>query len=405
MNRPASPTVLVLSPDWSKVAWLRDTLADVAVVLDAAEDAEGLLAQLRDLPGAPLLVDCTEAAAPAQSLAEVALASAPRLKVLGLGSYAEPESMVRAMRLKAQDFVRLDAAPQEARKLVQQHLLAAAPAASAKAGAPRWIAVVSAHPGVGASTLALHLAALAAAQRERGRTLLLDFGQPVGDCLAYTATAAKVGFIEALEQLARCDWHYFDHALPLQHGLRILPRHLGEPGEPRLAPASQLLGILRHHFRLVVADVGAGVESALSDQVVQQADRVLVVAEQSLRSVIATQRLLQRLKGLPPDSVGLVVNRVDDGIGLTPAYIAKSLELPLWATLPERRRALVDAANAATLLTKSTPRDPWVRALHPLVERVAPASDAAGHAGPSAAREGLSKWMSWWPAQRMGRGT
>jgi pilus assembly protein CpaE len=50
--------------------------------------------------------------------------------------------------------------------------------------------------------------------------------------------------------------------------------------------------------------------------------------------------------------------------------------LPLLATLPDRGRALRGSANLGKLLHETAPRDRYVRALQPLLDRLQGASTA-----------------------------
>ncbi|HAI46728.1 MAG TPA: fimbrial protein, partial [Stenotrophomonas sp.] len=68
----------------------------------------------------------------------------------------------------------------------------------------------------------------------------------------------------------------------------------------------------------------------------------------------------------------LVVNRHDEAGGLAPAQIAQRFDLPLLATLPDCHR-LRASANHGHLLLQDAPRDPYLRALTPLLARLDPA--------------------------------
>ena len=65
-------------------------------------------------------------------------------------------------------------------------------------------------------------------------------------------------------------------------------------------------------------------------------------------------------------SYSLVINRHDDDSGLSPAQIAARFDLPLLAALPDRPR-LRSSASHGHLLLEEAPRDPYVRALAPLL--------------------------------------
>jgi len=67
-----------------------------------------------------------------------------------------------------------------------------------------------------------------------------------------------------------------------------------------------------------------------------------------------------------------VINRHDEAGGLAPQQIAARFSLPLLATLPDCNR-LRASANHGHLLLQDAPRDPYLRALTPLLARLDPA--------------------------------
>lgn len=368
---PVMQSILVLSSDWSKIAWLREVLVSEVVVLEATKDADQLMAQISDSDGDVLVVDCTRSSGEIVKLAEIARAAFPRLQILGMGSNADRESMVTAMRLKAQDFVQFEADARDLREIIRKHLDSSA---TPQPGRRRnkIVAVMSGHPGVGASTVAVNLAASLSRHLRGARTLVLDFGNPVGDCLTYAGMTAKLTFAEAVDNLSRCDWRYLDNGIPARDGVGMLPlfNDQAEMKTLRLAESYQFFGVLNHHYALIVADLGSAEGGPLPNYILEQADLVAVVAEQSLQSILALQRLVPRQRPARERQIGLIVNRYDPAVGISPDYLGKNSDLTTWGVLPERRSTLLNAANTGELVTQTAPRDPWVKAFNRIVERV-----------------------------------
>lgn len=368
---PAMQSILVLSPDWSKLAWLREALVSEVVVLEASTDADQLMAQISDSDGDLLLVDCTRSGGEIVKLAEVASAAFPQLRILGMGSNTDRESMVTALRLKAQDFVQFEADAQDLREIIRKHLSSDAPRQRGRR-TNKIVAVMSGHPGVGASTVAVNLAASLSCHLRGVPTLVLDHGDPVGDCLTYSGRTAKLTFAEAVENLSRCDRRYLDNGIPERDGIGVLPlfNDQAEKKPPRLADAYQLFGVLNHRYALIVADLGSAEDGPLADYILEQADLIVVVAEQSLQSILALQRLVPGLRSARGGQIGLIVNRYDPAVGISPDHLVKNTNLTIWGVLPERRPALLNAVNTGKLIIQAAPRDPWVKAFNRIVERV-----------------------------------
>jgi pilus assembly protein CpaE len=67
---------------------------------------------------------------------------------------------------------------------------------------------------------------------------------------------------------------------------------------------------------------------------------------------------------------GLVVSKFDAALNFGADQLAERLNLPLVAVLPARAQALGRAVNQGRLLAQCAERDPYVRALAPLVARL-----------------------------------
>jgi pilus assembly protein CpaE len=69
--------------------------------------------------------------------------------------------------------------------------------------------------------------------------------------------------------------------------------------------------------------------------------------------------------------VQLVVSKFDPSLHFGAEQIASRLGLPLLSVLPARAQALGRAVNQGRLLAEVAERDPYVRALDPLVAKLA----------------------------------
>jgi pilus assembly protein CpaE len=177
------------------------------------------------------------------------------------------------------------------------------------------VGVVGARGGVGATTLAIHLAWYLA-NRQNRRVMLLDLDVQTGDCALSLNLKPTPGLREALASPSRIDSVFLERMMAI-HSEHLFLLSAEEPlradTEFSAEAVATLIGVLRTQFHYVIVDVprfaAAGYRQALDIS-----DLRVIVADQTLRSVRDTVRLRDALGG---DSAAhcnfLVVNRSGEG--------------------------------------------------------------------------------------------
>lgn len=330
----------------------------------------------------------------------------PHVPLIAVGNAQDPQATLTALRAGVQDFVdpsdpAVAHLPQRLQSLLQRK--AVAPATSTLAPVASELApmtaIMSARAGLGSSLLAAHLAmylnqrlAQDAAAGHPGSpqvgaeaaldTLLLDLGVPHGDAVQYLDMNSDFDFLEAVQNVRRFDRKLVASGLaPHYSGLRALsvPTQAMPLREVSAADTDALLQKLRRYFRHLIVDVGGVSHAHIGMHVALQASQVWVVCDQSVSSMVATTELLRQLEALQLDRsrLRLIVGRFDRKLELEPQHIAEQLQLPLLATVPERRQALLQKINQGALLSVQQRREPYVQSLSRLVD-VLTAADAHG---------------------------
>lgn len=326
----------------------------------------------------------------------------PQLPVVAVGRMKHAQCTLAALRAGVRDFLDLDGPNQAAQATVQQ-LLQRSPEPSLGDGAAAPLtAILAARAGLGTSLLAAHLAwhlqlrlqdalepepAGTAADGEPLDALLIDLGSPHGDSGLYLDTPGDFSFVDAARNLRRFDRRLASSGLARHvDGLRLLalPRQQPLPHDLAHASTDLLMLRLRQYFRHVVADLGAVAQTDLATRVALRANRIWVVCDQSIASVVSTVELLRQLIAQKADRsrMQLIVNRYDHRLSLDAEQISRQLQLPLLAVIPERRATLAQSVNQGRLLPARQRSEPYVQAIGCLVEallashRVRPASTA-----------------------------
>jgi pilus assembly protein CpaE len=197
----------------------------------------------------------------------------------------------------------------------------------------RIVAVTGAHGGVGSTSLAIDLA-YEISQQFEVNTLLLELETHVG----MLATFLRIDPRITMDRLVRLGHELDVYALknavyPFSDGLSViagpLAVHSAAPIESSFA--AHLFECSTHLADVVVADVPATIDEAQLD-VLRIADKVVVVAEQTIPSIKLTLDLLNL--GLRSQAPTVVINRYSSGLaGFEKEHLQSLLQVEEMLTL------------------------------------------------------------------------
>jgi len=216
----------------------------------------------------------------------------------------------------------------------------------------RVYAVIGAKGGVGATTIAVNLAAALA--RVLNDALLVDLNFAAGDAAVFLGVEPRFTIAEALENTHRLDEAFLRSLVVRSRaGLDLLG------SSPRIAPGSidparmrALLDFVTRYYHAVVLDVPR-MDSQILDSL-EQATHVLVVVNHELPTLRSAHRLVGTLKKKYGDRVGVVVNRSDQTAEIGLEDIEKTVGVKIRHVFPNDYRAAVAAINKGQPLAEST---------------------------------------------------
>jgi len=216
----------------------------------------------------------------------------------------------------------------------------------------RVYAVIGAKGGVGATTIAVNLAAALA--RLLTDALLLDLNFAAGDAAVFLGVEPRFTIAEALENTHRLDEAFLRSLVVRSRaGLDLLG------SSPRIAPGSidpnrmrSLLEFVTRYYHAVVLDVPR-MDSQILESL-EQATNVLVVVNHELPTLRSAHRLVAMLKKRYGDRVGVVVNRSDRTAEIGLEDIEKTVGVKIHHVFPNDYRAAVAAINKGQPLAEST---------------------------------------------------
>ncbi|OXJ37423.1 fimbrial protein [Burkholderia sp. HI2714] len=391
------------------VRWLADTLVSAGAVEPASLEPGVLAQRITGLNPALVFIDFSGGSTAASVAAAAVRASHPGLPIVALGSLAQPESTLAALRAGVRDFIDVSAPPEEALRTTRG-LLANVGEPASRHG--KVVALLGARAGMGVSTLAANLAVWlqkravspggsgeSTGSTPAGRqTALVDLGLPAGDGALFLNTRCEFHFIDAVHNLRRIDRTFVNTALTRHESgvaLTTLPADLGGLRDVSYASCAGLLNRFRAFFDQQIVDLGGFSNREFVAQMTTSADEAWLVCDQGVASIVSAADLLTGLRdaGVDTDRVRLVVNQYDPALDLTPAQITERLGLALVGTLPSRRVAIGHAANQGRLIVDMTERDPYVRALESLAARLPGVSVRSTATRPASGLSALKRFI------------
>ncbi|MFC4275024.1 P-loop NTPase family protein [Achromobacter aloeverae] len=408
---------LFCSNDANVAAQLSNAIGDMGLLMQEMPGMEHMARRLAELDPRVVFLDFTRNESEpgkylhAADLARMLARVAPAVPRVAVGYVAHPEGAIAALRAGVSDFVDPSVAPEEVREVVERVMnMDGGHAPNAARGSRRSVALLGARPGVGTSTLAVHLAGLmqdrmaqasaarpGAAKPAKGqgdgshlplseRVGLLDLGWPVGDCLLYLNIDSDFDFAEAVRNLRRLDPTLLGSAMAhTRSGIGVLsmPRDVTQMRGISLSDSFLLFERLRQHYGLLLADAGGFSNPEFVAGLARSAQETWLVTDQSVGALVSLAGLLRELEQQQVDRghLRLVVNRYDERYGMTAAQIAERFSLELAGTLPDRTLPLMVCTNQGHLLHEDAERDVYVRAVQQLADKLTAEYVAAGPRG------------------------
>lgn len=210
----------------------------------------------------------------------------------------------------------------------------------------RVFAVIGAKGGVGATTLAVNVAAVLGAASKPGRTLVMDLHQAGGDAAVFLGAEPRFSVADALENT-----HRLDPTLLRSLVTQVAPHLdlLASPERPISGSADsnrirRVIEFVAASYKFTVLDLPRSDVAALD--ALDLVDSIIVVANQELATVRGASRLAGSLRQrYGRDKVIVVLSRLDRGADIVETDIEKVVGSPLVHMFPSDYRAALHALN------------------------------------------------------------
>ncbi|HEY0721814.1 MAG TPA: AAA family ATPase [Gammaproteobacteria bacterium] len=341
------------------------------------------LYNLTELPD--ILIFCTTVAweEELKSLGERPLSTRPPTVVIGAGNTAMMRS---AMRVGAKDCFSFPVAPSELLESLQRIEREWRSESSEEDNPDRFVVVINAKGGSGASTISATLGH-GLAYRIGQRVALVDMDMQFGNLPSLFDLPPAGGLIDAALRADSIDAIALEgHMLKHKSGLHLLgntPQQLVVPGEVEEARMRKLMELLRTSYDHIIADLPRQIDG-ITGLLLESADRVLLVVQQSVSHIQDAKQMLRYLTtylGVPEQRITIVVNRWDKRAPLSSSDIEKALGIKDLLCIPNDFARVAESANLGTPLLESAPSSQVSRAMMRLAEMLSGKKAAADESG------------------------
>jgi pilus assembly protein CpaE len=347
---------IIISPDRELADQRDDLIAQVGTVaitrtVDRYPNAIDLQRTLR--AHAPQVIFLSLAAVEfAIATAQAAEAASPGIQIITINHTTNPQALLELMRVGIREFL---GAPFKADELLGAigritENLQRNPITSFESD--YIYSFLPAKPGVGASTIAMNVAA-AASKRGGCKTVLVDLDLNSGMQRFMMKLDNEFCITDAVENSFKMDealWPQLVTAigdLDVLHSGRLNPGHRIEPSQMR-----HLVEFMRRFYRLIAIDLSGNMER-YSIEIMEESRRIFLVTTAEISSLHLARERYNYLKTLDlGDRIELVLNRNHKRAAIDTKQIEDLLGLPVKIALPN------DYQGVSRALTAGKPVDP-----------------------------------------------
>ncbi len=236
--------------------------------------------------------------------------SADQMYVMAYSSRANMKIAVQLMRAGAREFFNepLDRAEiAEAINRANEYYSVVRQEAKA---ASKLFVFLGTKGGVGVTTLAANFA-LSLAQEFEGKTLLMDFGLPLGDVATNLGIRTEYSVVNALKYADRLDARMLA-SMVAKHGtgLSVLTAPSEFSDDQVASPASidKLVSVARESYDCVVADIGSRID-LLGTSLFDKSSVIYLIAQVGITELFNANRMVSKFFFTRDQSLQIVLNR------------------------------------------------------------------------------------------------
>jgi pilus assembly protein CpaE len=249
----------------------------------------------------------------------------------------ELDLAIRFMRAGAREFLPLPLGRDDmAGALARVSIRRSASTHGRKSSPKKLFTFLGAKGGCGVTTIASNFA-IALAQESNARTLLIDFGLPLGDVAINLGMVAQYSTANALQDTSRLDTNFLRSLLSRHSsGLFVLPAPSEfSPVEASNEAIDKLLAVARQSFDFVVVDAGSRID--LRDSVLfEESVNLYLITQVGVSELRNANRLVTQYFSTNNRKLQIVLNRyTSQSLLFDEQQITKALTKPASWKIPD----------------------------------------------------------------------
>jgi pilus assembly protein CpaE len=279
-----------------------------------------------------------------------------RPAMIVIGPAGDTQVMRKAMQAGARDFFTYPAPLEEL--LASTLQIAKSVYSPATTARGTLTAIINATNGSGGSFLACNIAQMMTVHSKL-KVALIDMDLQFGNLPLYLDINIRNHFSEALGAIEQLDAVALEGYMSKHSsGLHLLASSAEEvllPWEISERDLNRLVDVALHAYQQVIIDLPRQID-ALTSTILERADNVLIVMQESLTSIRDAKRLLrivQRDLAILDARIHIVVNRHQDKGAISLADLRDSLKVPSFLLVPNDFKRVMDAINTGVSLLES----------------------------------------------------
>lgn len=319
-----------------------------------------------------VVVDLNREPEQAFSIAQEVKSKLPNVHIVMTSPENKPETILRAMRSGAEEFLTQPFNWPEVMKSFDAIRNKIDVQSTRIIDRGQIIAVSSNKGGVGSTTLATNLASSLASRKNS--VCLVDLVLQFGSVTSFLNLEASYTILDLVKNLKRIDPLFLDGSL-VKHasGVRVLAEPFYAEDARRITPSDidEILDVLAQSFDFVIVDTPKEFDEMLA-LVLDKANFILFVTEMDVPSLKSAHRALELFErmGIYGKKIRLVLNRYVKSKLMSLESVEKALGVKIFWTLPNNYPTAIAAVNQGLSVQECDPKSDIAKSYYGLTDAV-----------------------------------